>query len=191
MCYEYSPDLHSNLLKSIACKDRLWLLLFRLITLYFCVVFWESCFSSLVFLLFLAAVHMKYENEDNMLIYTATMKYKRKCYLPITCVLLCSLGFTPESAMNSPKAISLFLIEPIHTWSTLLKDMGPRADHLVFALCAVDALLKSSLPSQPIASFLSRGSSRGHSPHRCPRTVGPDPKTVPHASSSQMTSGRS
>lgn len=135
----------------------------------------------------------------SLLLFTWSMRMRKMSYHEIQkevlsfyhlCALVCSWVHSWDT-INSPKAISPFLTtEHVHTWLALLKDMGPKGDHLDFSLRAVDALLKS-LPSQTIASFLSHGSWRGHSPHRCPRRVGPDPKTVPHASSSQKTSGRS
>lgn len=58
------------------------------------------------------------------------------------------------------------------------RDMGLGLTTF-FSLCAVDAPLRSSLPLQSIV-FPSRGFWREHSsPHRCPRRVGPDPKTMP------------
>lgn len=121
------------------------------------------------------------------------MIYKRKYYLLITCVLV---GFTPEMNIYIWQWISLKPLPSCSQFSTSIldwpfQDPGPGVDHLVSSLSGVDALPRSPLPLQPIASFLSHGSWRGHSPHRCPRRVGPDPKTVPHASSSPMTSGRS
>lgn len=146
-------------------------------------------------------------SDSSLLLSTRSMKMRTTCWFTksycklqkeVLCIflsLVCSLGSPPRRlcvAMDSPKAVSLFLtIQHIHTWWTLSKDMGPGVDHLFFSLCAVDALLRSSLPLQSIVFFLSRGFWREHSPHRCPRRVGPDPKTMPHAASFQMTSGRS
>ena len=199
---EPSPGLYSNLPNSIASEHRLWLPMFSLTeknnvnlgaSLYTLILYFrDPLFSYLSFWFFFAAVEVwrwgQYADKNS---YCKLQKEVLSIFLS----LARSLGSPLRRlcvAMDSPKAISLFLtIQHIHTWLILSKDMGPGVDHLFFSLCALDALLRSSLPLQPIASFLSHGFWRGHSPHRCPRRVGPDPKTMPHAASSQMTSGRS
>jgi len=146
-------------------------------------------------------------SDSSLLLFTRSMKMRTTCWFKksycklqkeVLCIflsLVCSLGSPPRRlcvAMDSPKAVSLFLtIQHLHTWRTLSRDMGSGVDHLFFSLFAVDALLRSLLPLQSIVFFLSRGFWREHSPHRCPRRVGPDAKTMPHAASFQMTSGRS
>lgn len=138
----------------------------------------------------LAAVHMNYEDKDNLSSFLKVLQ-DTKGSVSIFLSLVCSLGSLLRriyTQMDSPKAIFFplphnsahsYLIDPF-------KNTELETNHLVFFLCAVDALLL-----QPIASFLSHGFWRGHSLHRCPRRVGPGPKTMPHASSFQMTSGRS
>lgn len=91
---------------------------------------------------------------------------------------------SPQSCPFSPHPECSYMVDPFG-------GMGTWKHHLVYPLHAVAELLTLCLPLWPVAFFPSHGSLKGHSPHRCPRRAEPDPKTGPHASSSQMTSGKS